>query len=89
MPKKRRKLNKELEKEISSILKKVELYTALINDINEEDLLAEYVQAFQPAKITAITLDSEYKLNGDSELANKLYTQFNKEISNFDNEYEL
>ncbi len=89
MPKKRRKLNKDLEKQISIILQKVELYTALINDIKEEDLLGEYLQAFQPAKVTALTLDSEYKLHGASELAEKLRSQFSKEITGFDDEYEL
>ena len=47
MPKKRRKLNQDMEKEISSAKKTVELIVAKINDIDEEDIQVEYRQAFQ------------------------------------------
>ena len=42
MPKKRRKLSKELELEMSIALKKVELILAKINDIRDDDIQGEY-----------------------------------------------
>ena len=89
MVKKRRKLNKEMEREISIILQKIELNTALINDIEEDELLSEYLQAFTPIKVTALTLDSEYKLHGITDLAEKLMAQYSEQINIFNKEYEL
>ena len=89
MAKRRRKLSKEMEKQISIILQRIELNTALINDIDEEALLNEYLNAFQPIKVTALTLDSEYKLHGITDLAEKLLNEYYQQINNFNNEYEL
>ena len=38
MPKKRRKLNKEMEAEMAAAKRKIELVGALINDIRDEDI---------------------------------------------------
>ena len=46
MPKKRRKLNKEMEAEMAAAKRKIELVTALINDIRDEDIQGEYLAAF-------------------------------------------
>jgi len=41
MPKKHRKLNKEMEAEMAAAKRKIELISALINDIRDEDIQAE------------------------------------------------
>ena len=48
MPKRRRKLSPELEKHISLAKKQIELITAIIHDIDEEDIQEEYKAAFLP-----------------------------------------
>ena len=60
MAKKRRKLSKELEGEISKACKKVELITAIINDIQEEDIQTEYRTAFDPVRNTYLLLTTLY-----------------------------
>ena len=45
MPKKRRKLNKEMEAEMAAAKRKIELVGALINDIRDEDIQGEYLGA--------------------------------------------
>ena len=64
MPKKRRKLNRELESEISQAFKKVELITAQINDIQEDDILSEYRLAFDPVRNTFLLLKTLYDSEG-------------------------
>ncbi len=46
MPKKRRKLNKDFEKQIYTSKKNVELVLAKIYDIDDEDIQKEYMTAF-------------------------------------------
>ena len=46
MPKKRRKLNKEMEAEMAAAKRKIELNMALIHDIRDEDIRGEYLEAF-------------------------------------------
>ena len=46
MPRKRRKLSKEMEADMAAAKRKVELITALINDIRDEDIQGEYLEAF-------------------------------------------
>ncbi len=89
MPKRRRKLSSEMEKEISSITKRVELITAIINDIDEEELQEEYRTAFSYAKDISVFLAKEYQVNGltdDTEAALKRYHEL---ITQFENEYEI
>ena len=52
MPKKRRKLNKDFEKEIYSSKKNVELVLAKIYDIDDEDIQKEYMSAFNEVVYT-------------------------------------
>ena len=47
MPKKRRKLSADMEKQIASAKRKVELVTAIIGDIEEEDIQGDYRLAFE------------------------------------------
>ena len=48
MAKRRRKLSPELEKKISLAKKQIELITAIIHDINDDDIQEEYKSAFLP-----------------------------------------
>ena len=46
MPQRRRKLNKDFEKSIAKAKKEIELITAKIHDIYDEDIQGEYKTAF-------------------------------------------
>ena len=89
MPKKRRKLNKEFEKLISDAKRNVELIQAKIHDIREDDIQAEYAEAFMPVKQLIINLESFYKTDGYNEMADKMLDQYRSYLSNFENEYEI
>lgn len=89
MAKRRRKLSKELEKEISLILKKLELVTALINDIDEEDLQGEYIAGFSPVKEAVAFLKYEYDTNGLTEESENALTRYKMLMNEFENSYEL
>ena len=89
MPKKRRKLNKELENDIASAKRKVELITAKIFDIRDEDIQGEYRDAFQNVISSYLHLSNLYKTEGftpESEATFALYKQL---ISEFEEEYEI
>jgi len=89
MPKKRRKLSPELENAIASAKRKVELITAIINDIEEEDIQIEYKTAFQPAQNAYLYLTTLYDsvgLNEESEACHKIYLEL---LNKFESEYEI
>ena len=56
MPKKRRKLNKEMEAEMAAAKRKIELVGALINDIRDEDIQGEYLGAFTQIRSAVVNL---------------------------------
>ena len=56
MPKKRRKLSKEMEADMAASKRKIELITALINDIREEDIQAEYLDALGKVRATVVNV---------------------------------
>tara|TARA_Y100001968_G_scaffold328742_1_gene376491 strand:+ start:275 stop:544 length:270 start_codon:yes stop_codon:yes gene_type:complete len=89
MPKKRRKLNKDMESMISAAKKSVELYTAKINDINEEDIQIEYRQAFQQIVLEITSLEEYYKTSGFTEESEKMLSNYSTYLEKFLNEYEL
>ena len=89
MPKKRRKLNPELEKNISLAKKEVELITAKIHDIYEEDIQDEYKQAFIKVVSVYMALDQSYKKIGFNEQVLALYTDYNIKLESFKCEYEI
>ena len=89
MAKKRRKLNKEMEQQIVSAKKSVELYTAKINDIDDEDIQGEYRDAFKKIILEITSLEEYYKTSGftsDSEVMLSNYTNY---LKAFLSEYEL
>ncbi len=89
MPKKRRKLNKDFEKEIYSSKKNVELVLAKIYDIDDEDIQKEYMSAFNEVVYSYDQLKNDYELIGFNENSEDLITNYNKAFSNFEAEFEI
>ena len=89
MAKKRRKLSPELEKNISLAKKQIELITAIIHDIDEEDIQEEYKSAFLPVMSTYMSLDQMYKEVGFNEDTNNLYHLYLSNLEIFKSEYEI
>ena len=89
MPKKRRKLNKDFEKEIYSSKKNVELVLAKIYDIDDEDIQKEYMSAFNEVVYTYDQLKNDYELIGFNENSQNLIADYNKAFSLFEAEFEI
>tara|TARA_Y100001968_G_scaffold330096_1_gene381013 strand:- start:317 stop:604 length:288 start_codon:yes stop_codon:yes gene_type:complete len=89
MAKRRRKLSPELEKNISLAKKEIELITAIIHDIDEEDIQEEYKTAFLPVMSSYMSLDQMYKDIGFNDDTTKLYNLYLSNLSKFKSEYEL
>ena len=89
MPRKRRKLNQDMERDIASAKKSVELIVAKINDIDEEDIQVEYRQAFQQIILEFKTLEQYYKTSGFTVESEKMLNNYNIYLSQFLKEYEL
>ena len=89
MPKKRRKLNKDFEKEIYASKKNVELVLAKIYDIDDEDIQKEYMSAFNEVVYTYDQLKNDYELIGFHENSENLIADYNKAFSLFEAEFEI
>ena len=89
MAKKRRKLSPELEKNISIAKKQIELITAIIHDIDEEDIQEEYKSAFLPVMSAYMSLEQMYKELGFNEDTKNLYQLYLSNLKKFKSEYEL
>tara|TARA_Y100001968_G_C19341340_1_gene709669 strand:- start:180 stop:449 length:270 start_codon:yes stop_codon:yes gene_type:complete len=89
MPKKRRKLNPEMEKDISEAKRRVELVTAMIYDIEEEEIQGEYITAFQPIKNCVDNLYLHYTESGFNEEAQVMLSLYKKMFREFEQEYEI
>ena len=89
MVKRRRKLSPELEKNISLAKKQIELITAIIHDIEEEDIQEEYKSAFLPVMSTYMSLDQMYKELGFNDETESLYKLYLSNLEKFKAEYEL
>ena len=89
MAKKRRKLSPELEKNISLAKKQIELITAIIHDIDEEDIQEEYKSAFLPVMSAYMSLDQMYKELGYNDETSNICQQYLTNLDKFKSEYEL
>ena len=89
MPKKRRKLNKDFEKQIYSSKKNVELVLAKIYDIDDEDIQKEYMSAFKDVIYSYDQLKNDYELIGFNDNSDKLIAHYNKAFSLFESEFEI
>ena len=89
MPKKRRKLNKDFEKEIYTSKKNVELILAKIYDIDDEDIQKEYMSGFNKVVYIYDQLKNDYELIGFNDNSENLIDDYNKAFSLFESEYEI
>ncbi len=89
MAKRRRKLSKEHELHINSSLKEVELYTAKINDIRDDDIREEYLIAFSQVKMRVDILQKAYKEIGFDDRSISLLENYTNALRTFINEYEI
>ena len=89
MPKKRRKLNKDFEKEIHTSKKNVELVLAKIYDIDDEDIQKEYMSAFNDVVYSYDQLKNDYELTGFNDNSDKLIADYKKAFSLFESEFEI
>ena len=89
MAKRRRKLSPELEKKISLAKKQIELITAIIHDIYEDDIQEEYKSAFLPVMSAYLSLEQMYKEVGFNDDTTSLHELYLTNLVKFKNEYEL
>ncbi len=89
MAKRRRKLSPELEKNISLAKKQIELITAIIHDIDDDDIQDEYKSAFLPVMSSYMSLDQMYKEVGFNDETINIYELYLANLAKFKNEYEL
>ena len=89
MPKKRRKLNKDFEKQIYTSKKNVELVLAKIYDIDDEDIQKEYMSAFNNVVYSYDQLKNDYELVGFNDNSDKLIAKYNVAFSTFESEFEI
>ena len=89
MAKRRRKLSPEFEKLISLSKKDIELITAKIHDIDEEEIQDEYKTAFTPVLQEYMNLENSYKQIGFNSDVENVYKRYIKLLQVFSNEYEI
>ncbi|CAE07975.1 MULTISPECIES: hypothetical protein [Synechococcales] len=89
MPKKRRKLNKEMEADMAAAKRKIELISALINDIRDEDIQGEYLEAFGQVRSAVVNLVAKYTTDGFCEETEGLLALYKGLIDQFEADYEL
>ena len=89
MPKKRRKLNKDFEKQIYTSKKNVELVLAKIYDIDDEDIQKEYMSAFKDVIYSYDQLKNDYELIGFNDNSDNLIANYNEAFSLFESEFEI
>ena len=89
MPRKRRKLSKEMEAEIKAAQKKVEFISAMIRDIREEDSQNEYAEAFSRVHVACTHLAQLYVSEGVTEESEATLALYKGLLAQFEEEYEL
>ena len=89
MPKKRRKLNKDFEREIYSSKKNVELVLAKIYDIDDEDIQKEYMGAFNEVVYLYDELKEDYEKHGFTDNSDELLKKYKNSFNLFESEFEI
>ena len=89
MPNKRRKLNNEMEADMAAAKRKIELISALINDIRDEDIQGEYLEAFGQVRSAVVNLVAKYTTDGFCEETEGLLALYKGLIDQFEADYEL
>ena len=69
--------------------RKIELVGALINDIRDEDIQAEYLGAFTQIRSAVVNLIAKYTTDGFCEETEGLLALYKGLIQEFEEEYEL
>ena len=89
MPRKRRKLSKEMEAEMAAAKRKIELLMALIHDIRDDDIQGEYLEAFGQIRSAVVNLVAKYTTDGFCEETEGLLALYKGLIVEFEEEFEL
>ena len=89
MPRKRRKLSKEMEAEMAAAKRKIELIMALIHDIRDDDIQGEYLEAFGQIRSAVVNLVAKYTTDGFCEETEGLLALYKGLIVDFEEEFEL
>ena len=89
MPRKRRKLSKEMESEMAAAKRKIELIMALIHDIRDDDIQGEYLEAFGQIRSAVVNLVAKYTTDGFCEETEGLLALYKGLIVEFEEEFEL
>ena len=89
MPKKRRKLNKDFEKQIYSSKKNVELILAKIYDIDDEEIQKEYMTAFKEVVYLYDQLKNDYESVGFNNDSETLISNYIDAFNLFKSEFEI
>ena len=89
MPRKRRKLSKEMEAEMAAAKRKIELIMALIHDIRDDDIQGEYLEAFGQIRSAVVNLVAKYTTDGFCEETEGLLALYKGLIVKFEEEFEL
>ena len=89
MPRKRRKLSKEMEPEMAAAKRKIELIMALIHDIRDDDIQGEYLEAFGQIRSAVVNLVAKYTTDGFCEETEGLLALYKGLIVEFEEEFEL
>ena len=89
MPKKRRKLSKEMEAEMAAAKRKIELNMALIYDIRDDDIQGEYLEAFGQIRSAVVNLVAKYTTDGFCEETEGLLALYKGLSVEFEEEFEL
>ena len=89
MPKKRRKLNKDFEKNTYSSKKDVELVLAKIYDIDDEDIQKEYMTAFKEVVNLYEELKINYEQLGFNDNSEQMLKNYKNAFNLFEEEFEI
>ena len=89
MPRKRRKLSKEMEAEMAAAKRKIELIMALIHDIRDDDIQGEYLEAFGQIRSAVVNLVAKYTTDGFCAETEGLLALYKGLIVEFEEEFEL
>ena len=69
--------------------RKIELISALINDIRDEDIQGEYLEAFGQVRSAVVNLVAKYTTDGFCEETEGLLALYKGLIDQFEADYEL
>ncbi|CRY92382.1 conserved hypothetical protein [Synechococcus sp. WH 8103] len=78
-----------MEADMAAAKRKIELISALINDIRDEDIQGEYLEAFGQVRSAVVNLVAKYTTDGFCEETEGLLALYKGLIDQFEADYEL